>query len=304
MKTRVKPPANYFGGKAGSIGAVIADIVKRQAPRIFAQPCGGMSGVSFFLDPIPQIEVYNDLDRRLYILFEVLRDKKLSKLLIEQVRLMPYGRDSYLKAHRVLKTAFIPEIAGRENEQWKIGVALATYVAISQAIQPSLRHNGWRNGGGKFDASVAKMWKKRTLNLAAVTDRITDWILENQDLTKVIMRYNQPDALIYLDPPYVHSTRNNNRVIKTVQDYSCEMTEMEHEIMLCVSTHSRIVAKVLISGYDNVLYNTMLKDWHRLDIPVISGIAAANKSDSDDGSRIETLWANFPIKLTNQLTIF
>lgn len=286
MKSRVKPPANYFGGKFGTIGGYIAQILPEH--KFYVEPFGGMAGVMFHKSP-SLVEVYNDIDRRLFNLFCVLQSKKSAKELIELLKLTPFGRDSYLAAHKVLK-----------EPGWSdVRIAWATLVALGQGIQPSMRHNGFRNGGAKYETSVARLWKKRNLNLTAVTERISDWIIENQSAEKIMLRYNTPDAVIFCDPPYVHSTRNRNAQVKTIRDYAAEMTDVEHELFLIVCRHLK--SRVIISGYDNELYNTLLADWHRQEINVISAMAAA-LPNADDGHRTEVIWANFPIK--QQLQIF
>ena len=285
---KVKPPANYFGGKAGPIGALIASLLPEH--KIYVEPFGGMGGVLFHKKP-SLVEVYNDADSRIVNLFRVLRCAKDAKNLLAMIKLTPYSRECYIEAHEVLRHA------GKEQS---IRTAWATYLAISLATQPSMRLNGFRFGGPNFQSSVARMWKTRNTNLEQITERITDWVIENQEATKVMVRYNQPDCLIYCDPPYVHSTRNQIRVVKKVRDYHHEMDDVEHEIFLMVA--SGLKAKCLISGYNNELYSRMLKGWSKLEVPVTSGIAAANCRDDDNGARMEVIWANFPLE--QQLQIF
>lgn len=286
MASKLKPPANYFGGKYGSIGAFISKCLPEH--KFYVEPFGGMAGVMFHKSP-SLVEVYNDIDRRLFNLFCVLQDKKQAKELMALLKLTPFGRDSYLAAHQIL----------RETGWSEVRLAWATLVALGQGVLPSMRHNGFRYGGSKYETSVARLWKKRTLNLPAVTERITDWILENQSAEKIMLRYNTPEAVIFCDPPYVHSTRNKSSSVKTVRDYSAEMTDVEHELFLIVCRHLK--ARVLITGYDNELYNSLLADWHRAEIDVISGMAAA-LPNADAGRRTEVIWSNFP--LPKQLELF
>jgi len=289
MRTKVKPPANYFGGKYGSIGDVVAQLLPPH--KFYVEPFGGMAGVMFHKTP-SLVEVYNDLDSRLVNLFRVLQEKKSSKDLIGLLKNTLFSREEYIRAHQLLKEDY-------RGSDWPLACAWATIVALSQGIQPSMRHNGFRNGGSKYETSVARLWKKRNLNLPAVTERISDWIIENQSAEKIMLRYNVEDAVIFCDPPYVHSSKNLNSQAKQVKDYKCEMTDLEHELFLIVANHLK--AKVIICGYDNQLYNDLLKDWHRVDIEVISGMAAA-LPNADDGRRTEVLWANFP--LNTQMRLF
>ncbi|WP_371811497.1 DNA adenine methylase [Sporosarcina sp. Te-1] len=85
-----------------------------------------------------------------------------------------------------------------------------------------------------------------------MADRLKNVQIENTEVTKLITRYNKPDVLMYIDPPYVASTRNG-------LIYENEMTDNDHENLLRqLLSHS---GTVLLSGYDNDLYNDLLKGW-------------------------------------------
>lgn len=288
MKTRVKPPANYFGGKAGSYGELIASLLPEH--RIYVEPFGGMGGVLFHKQP-SAIEVYNDIDKRIYTLFKVLRDPGKSKKLQQLLWLTPFGRENLRESSQVLSAG---------NEKDEIEIARCVLVVLSMSISGSFTKAGFRNGGGKYNTSLAKLWHGKIKNLSMVTSRIMDLNIECQSAEKIMIRHNEPDTLFYCDPPYVHSTRNLNKARKYVNEYSFEMTDLEHELFLIVA--KGLKGKILISGYDNLLYNTMLEGWERLDTSTFSGLAASNTTNLDDGSRTEVLWSNFP--LNTQLKIF
>ena len=92
--------------------------------------------------------------------------------------------------------------------------------------------------------------------------------------------YNDPgDVLLYVDPPYPNSVRSSPGKI-----YQFElMAETEHADLLDLLL--RIPCKIMLSGYENELYNSKLKGWRK------ETIATTNRA----GSRvIETVWLNFP----------
>lgn len=81
--------------------------------------------------------------------------------------------------------------------------------------------------------------------------------IENQDALTLIKKYNHDDCLIYADPPYVLETR-------TKRHYAHEMTDTQHEELVKeLNNHS---GYVLLSGYDNDLYNDILKGWSKATI--------------------------------------
>lgn len=89
---------------------------------------------------------------------------------------------------------------------------------------------------------------------------------------------------MYIDPPYVLSTR-------TREQYSHEMTDKDHEELLDLLNQSR--AKIILSGYDSDLYNRRLSNWNHLEFA-----ATAEKGLP----RTEVLWMNF--QPTQQLELF
>ena len=92
---------------------------------------------------------------------------------------------------------------------------------------------------------------------------------------ELIKRYDTKDVFIYADPPYLHSTRKNYL-------YRCEMKDSEHEELLNVL--KKHPGKVLLSGYDNDLYNDMLHGW----------IKVQKNTCAERGiKRTETLWMNY-----------
>lgn len=85
-------------------------------------------------------------------------------------------------------------------------------------------------------------------------------------------------SLLYLDPPYMPETRTSNAC------YEHEMTEADHKrLLLAAKQHDPESVKIIISGYDNPLYNEMLKGWWRKDFQAMTR----------GGVRTETIWLNY-----------
>lgn len=83
------------------------------------------------------------------------------------------------------------------------------------------------------------------------------------------------DELIYCDPPYVASTRSQQRV------YRHDLGDTQHLALLQVLCS--LPCKVILSGYTNPLYETALENWRSLTF----------MSKTHAGMREETLWMNF-----------
>lgn len=107
-----------------------------------------------------------------------------------------------------------------------------------------------------------------------VATRLKNAQIENQPALKLIERYKHPDVLIYADPPYPLSTRS-------CTFYAYEMTNEDHvKLLEALDQHP---GPVLLSGYDNPIYNERLAHWERRTIRTLAEGGRA---------RQEVLWLN------------
>lgn len=96
------------------------------------------------------------------------------------------------------------------------------------------------------------------------------------DAADYLYRYKYDgNELIYTDPPYLSSTRRRARV------YACDYTLSEHEHLLSVLR--TLPCMIMISGYDNELYNDTLAGWRK------ETFFAKTHTDV----RQESVWLNF-----------
>lgn len=119
-----------------------------------------------------------------------------------------------------------------------------------------------------------KEWLKFPEKIAAVSERLMGVQIECQPAVKLIKRYSRQNVLIYADPPYMHSTR-------TTTSYRYEMSDDDHEELL--QTLKQHPGPVILSGYDNQMYDEMLQDWTK----------QMKRAKAEGGAiRKETLWTN------------
>lgn len=86
------------------------------------------------------------------------------------------------------------------------------------------------------------------------------------------------NALIYLDPPYLHSTRRSPRQI-----YRYELSDDDHERLLSIITELRCY--VMISGYWSPMYAGVLADWRCITFETTTRGGSVST---------EYLWMNYP----------
>lgn len=89
------------------------------------------------------------------------------------------------------------------------------------------------------------------------------------------------DALIYCDPPYLIRTRSTPRSV-----YKFEMTELDHINLLNMLLYlAASGAMVMVSGYDNDLYQGALSGWRTVTYLAMT---------RGGGQHQETVWCSFP----------
>jgi DNA adenine methylase len=81
-------------------------------------------------------------------------------------------------------------------------------------------------------------------------------VIECRDALEVIRVQDTPDGLFFVDPPYVHNTRDKQT------RYRHELDDARHVELLTALKGCK--GKVMISGYASDLYDDLLTGWQRL----------------------------------------
>lgn len=227
--------------------------------KVYLEPYFGSGAVFFKKEPC-YIETINDINGDIVNLFSVCRDypEELAKL----INLTPFSRDEFAACY---------EKSGNPIEQ-----ARRTLVRYHQSFGTcNSSKNSWRNVQQYGGPRTATMWNNLPGIIVEVCSRLKDAQIENTDALTLINRYNDEKTLIYCDPPYLQSIRKKNM-------YKYEMSDMDHLELITALKNSS--SKIILSGYENDLYDFYLRDWNKDSI----------KTSAQMGKkRTETIWMNF-----------
>ena len=216
----------------------IADWIISHFPphKVYLEPFFG-SGACFFNKIPAYIETINDLDGDIVNLFKVCREHPQE--LAQLINLTPFARDEFQNCY--------------ERSDNPIEQARRTIVRYHQSFGTSnSSKNSWKNVQQSGGPRCATMWNDLPEIIMEVCDRLKAAQIENTDALTLISRYDKEDTLIYCDPPYLRDIRKKNI-------YACEMSDNKHIELLSVLKQSK--SKIILSGYDNELYNSELEGW-------------------------------------------
>lgn len=249
----------YPGSKWNMAAWIISHFPEHHS---YLEPFFG-SGAVFFKKPRSNIETINDLDRDVVNLFEWI--KKDPERLAHEIYWTPYAREIY-------------EAAFASAPQDSLQKAVNFYIRLNMGH--GFRTNGgkvgWKNDvQGREKAYAAQDWINLPAKIMLAAERLRGVQIENQQAVDLIQRFNYSNVLIYADPPYVLSTRHGKQ-------YRHEMDNRQQADLLDVLLDHK--GPVLLSGYDNKLYNDRLQGWHREEIERRSQANTVKK---------EVLWMNF-----------
>ena len=277
-----RPVLRYHGGKFRLAPWIISHF---PVHRVYVEPFGG-GGSVLMQKPRAAGEIYNDLDDEVVGVFRVLRDPDLALQLKRRLELTPFSRTEFKAAYeptddpveraaRMIARSFM----GFGSDSATRGDVTGFRVAVSRrgVDRGGTDFVGGRrkDGGGQ---SAAVDWSGWPAAIPAFVRRLTGVVIENRDAAKVMQTSDYVDALHYVDPPYVKSTRT--RVGKG-RGYKFEMDDAQHDALAEVLFGLR--GMVVLSGYRCALYDRLYSGWHRIDRHHRAQQAKAS---------IESLWLN------------
>jgi len=269
----VQTVLKYPGSKWSTANWIISNFPAGYEKMTYCELYFG-SGAVFFNKNRSMIETINDLDGNVVNLFKVIREQpeELARL----IEFTPWSREEYKKSYTM---------TGNSLED-----ARRFLVRMWQAIgAKSSDITGWRNNIKGMNGNLNQFALRLPKGIVEVSCRLKHTKqclvqIENQPAIKLIQRHKQQNVFFYCDPPYIKSTRSG-------RIYACEMNDDDHiELLELLQKHP---GPVMISGYENEIYNSLLQGWHKKNKIVLT--EAANKAT-------EVIWMNY--KPETQMSLF
>ncbi len=223
---------------------------------VYCEPFFG-SGAVFFSKSPSGTETINDIDSNIVNLFRVVRNS--ADELARVIEMTPYAREEYRDCY---------DSSGDEVEKARRFLVRT-----------------WQGFGGKTYCSTGwahdrtntvfrpKYWCKLPERILETVERLKMAQIENMNALELIEMYKSKNTLLYVDPPYLKSTRSQLH-------YACEFAKPEEhkELLQLCKKHK---GHLILSSYENDLYNNELEGWEKRSRKVATNAA---------GSAIETLY--------------
>lgn len=256
-----RPALRYFGAKFQLAPWVISHFPSHVC---YCEPFAGAAGVLLRKER-SRIEVLNDLNGDIINFFDVLRNR--TDELVRAVELTPYAREEYRRAQEPCED---PLERARRFYVWaqqgrgRAGV-----------VEPG----GWRFMSRDTRGTTPADDFASVEHLYDVARRLTRVHIESADAALCVKRFDTPETLFYVDPPYVAETRGGRW---SGSAYRFELTDADHRALAEV-LHA-VKGMVVLSGYPSELYDVELyAGWHRVEREALA-----------DGTerRTEVLWIN------------
>ena len=264
-----KPPFGYFGSKQRIACQILPMLPPHNA---WVEGFCGSAALTLAKPPAP-IEIINDADGQVVNLFQQLRDN--ADELCESIALTPYSREEFKAA-----------CSSEEKDITPLEKARLFLVTAMMTVNSTY---GKPPGGFSFSNSYSRQKKEPRVNrwynlpdrIEKVVERLRGIRIENRDACELMQMFiDRPASLVYLDPPYLMQRDFN---------YVVDANSLEfHEKLLTSCKKARCM--LLISGYENDLYDQMLKakdGWEQRQIKTHT-----RTTNGKNSARVETLWMN------------
>lgn len=268
----IKSPINRIGGKF-----FLKDWLVQYIPKhvCYVEPFAGAGHLLFAKSP-SKAEVLNDINGHLINFFRVIKDHEKRQRLIETLQYMPYSRALWQELRANWKQGSIPGDPIEQAAQW--------YYLNRTCFGGDMQSGGFalpsvtgRNPALSYANSINTFHD--------IGRRLQGVTIESLAYVECIQRYDSPDTLFFCDPPYLNTEGYYGK-----ENFAYD----DHRDL--ASMLSMVKGQVVITHYQNGLYDELYKGWHKYEFQSFKG---SHKADAghEKPRTIEVLYTNFEPKL-------
>ena len=234
--------------------------------RIYTEVFGGGASV-LMRKSRSYAEIYNDMDEDVVNVFRVMRDPKSANELRRLLELTPFSRQEFFACYA---SSDDPVEKARRT-------IVRSFMGFGSNSCNHMRKTGFRASSNRSGNTPAHDWANFPDAIPAMIERLRGVVIECRPAIEILKIHDGPNTLHYVDPPYVHSTRQKGNL----KNYRFEMSDDDHRALALVL--KTLKGGVVLSGYHSPLYDEMYAGWTRVE-----------RAARADGAleRTEVLWIN------------
>lgn len=196
------PVAPWLGGKSKLYPKIIAKI-DRIPHKTYAEPFVGMGGVFLRRCFRPRLEVVNDLNGEIINLFRILQ--RHYPQLMEMMRFQVASRREFERL-RITDPATLTDLERAARFLYLQRLAFGGQVKGVFGVSPT-------------HAPRFSLTRLEPI-LDAAHERLDGVVFESLDWAELIQRYDTPDTLFYLDPPYWGGETDYGKAMFSREDFT------------------------------------------------------------------------------------
>ena len=242
----------------------------------YVEPFAGGAKLLFSKEPSP-VEILNDIDDDLVNLYRVIQNAEKRQKLVNILNEIPYSRSVFQSWKYGDKTTLDDiEKAGRY------------FFLCKASFAGDVERGGFGIPSKRTGRNPARTFRTAIVSLDIVADRLKNVTIECLDYQECIRRYDSPESLFYVDPPYLNTEHYYGKDGFSLQDHY-RLSELLNNIK----------GQAMVSHYSNSLYDQLYQGWHRYEYSSFKGSSKANLG-TEKPKTVEVLYCNFEPQIKTQ----
>ena len=263
----------YPGGKF-YLTHIIIPIIEKTPHQTYVEVFGGAANILLNKKP-SQIEIYNDIDDYIVSLFRVIRNPNKFLTLKKLLEFTPYSRTEFLYLKEKFKNNNFNDI----HPDPEISKAYIFYYLTLSSFAAKKDTFAYT----KSKKNKPKQYFNHLKKLILIKQRLENVIIENLDFQTIFEKYDSPNTLFYLDPPYFN----------IFNLYSFDFSLDDHKRLIQCIKNAK--GKIILSGYDNELYqNELPPTLNKFEFQRTIFLTNSNQLPNHQRQiKTECIWTNF-----------